>query len=118
MTFVGKMSYETVFSNEVFMNVLLLGNGFDINCGLPTKYINFLQIVDFIDRHRKKYMTVGELFKAILEENPESSVASFYNKEKQELMDIYDSIEIDNKNLQNILTIKSKDKTNDIRNNT
>ena len=47
-------------------------------------------------------MTVGELFKAILEENPESSVASFYNKEKQELMDIYDSIEIDNKNLQNI----------------
>lgn len=100
------------------MNVLLLGNGFDINCGLPTKYINFLQIVDFIDRHRKKYMTVGELFKAILDENPESSVASFYNKEKQELMDIYDSIEIDNKNLQNILTIKSKDKTNDIRNNT
>ena len=63
-------------------------------------------------------MTVGELFKAILEENPESSVASFYNKEKQELMDIYDSIEIDNKNLQNILTIKSKDIVVDINNET
>ena len=103
------------------MNVLLLGNGFDINCGLPTKYINFLQIVDFIDRHREnknKYKSVGELFKAMLEENSDSSVASFYNNEKQELMDIYDSIVIDNNAFRNILTIESKDKTNDIRNNT
>ena len=36
------------------MNVLLLGNGFDLNCGLPTKYINFLQIVDFLEQNKKK----------------------------------------------------------------
>lgn len=28
------MPYGLFFGNEVFMNVLLLGNGFDINCGL------------------------------------------------------------------------------------
>lgn len=119
MTFLRGMSYETFFSDEVFMNVLLLGNGFDINCGLPTKYINFLQTVDFIDRHREnKYRSVGELFKAMLEENSESSVISFYSTKKQELMDIYDNIIIDNNDIQSILKIKSKDEIKDIRNNT
>ena len=79
----------------------------------------FLQIVDFLDRHRKnKYRTIGDLFKAMLEENPDSSVVLFYSAKKQELTDIYNAIEIDNKNLQNILKIKTKDKTIDIRNNT
>ena len=54
----------------------------------------------------------------MLEENPDSSVVLFYSAKKQELTDIYNAIEIDNKNLQNILKIKTKDKTIDIRNNT
>ena len=47
------------------MNVLLLGNGFDLNYKLPTKYINFLNTVNFLstllslDGH-----SVGEIFGA------------------------------------------------------
>ena len=30
------------------MKILLLGNGFDLNYGLPTKYIDFLKVIDFL----------------------------------------------------------------------
>lgn len=34
------------------MNILIIGNGFDLAHGLPTKYDNFL---DFCDKERKIY---------------------------------------------------------------
>ena len=45
------------------MNVLLLGNGFDIYHKLPTKYSNFLNTVDFLCHYyddTKEY--VGNVF--------------------------------------------------------
>ena len=30
------------------MNILVIGNGFDLAHGLPTKYGNFLELLDFI----------------------------------------------------------------------
>ena len=29
-----------------WMNILLIGNGFDLEYGLPTKYVDFLEFVD------------------------------------------------------------------------
>lgn len=35
------------------MNILLIGNGFDLEYGLPTKYVDFLEFVDrFYDAYR------------------------------------------------------------------
>ena len=45
------------------MNVLLLGNGFDLYYDLPTTYANFLHTVDFICEHYDPAMkTVGSVF--------------------------------------------------------
>lgn len=47
------------------MNVLLLGNGFDINYCLPTKYINFLHTVAYLGKLESKApATVGDVFRA------------------------------------------------------
>ncbi len=32
------------------MNILVIGNGFDIAHGLPTKYVNFLEFVQAFNR--------------------------------------------------------------------
>lgn len=45
------------------MNVLLLGNGFDLNLNLPTAYIDFLDTVDFIREHKlNQYKTIADLW--------------------------------------------------------
>lgn len=47
------------------MNILLLGNGFDINYSLPTKYINFLNTVHYLTQHSDDIpQTIGEIFGA------------------------------------------------------
>ena len=44
-------------------NIMLLGNGFDLYYKLPTKYADFLQVVDFLQSHRKdSFETVGDVF--------------------------------------------------------
>lgn len=44
------------------MNVLLLGNGFDLNCLFPTKYINFLNTVNFLrNNSSESFMTVSDI---------------------------------------------------------
>lgn len=45
------------------MNVLLLGNGFDLHHNLPTMYNDFLQTVDFMMTHLvKDGCTIGDIF--------------------------------------------------------
>ena len=45
------------------MNVFLLGNGFDLQHGFPTKYINFLNVVNFLQNHYDESMkTVADVF--------------------------------------------------------
>lgn len=44
-------------------NILLLGNGFDLYYKLPTKYADFLYVVDFLQKHRKySFETIGAVF--------------------------------------------------------
>lgn len=45
------------------MDVILLGNGFDLNYNLPTKYINFLNTVHYLCKNKLiSVKTVGEIF--------------------------------------------------------
>ena len=34
------------------MNILIVGNGFDLAHGLPTKYADFLKFIDFFYKHK------------------------------------------------------------------
>lgn len=36
------------------MNILIIGNGFDLAHGLPTSYDDFLNLSNVIDRFRKR----------------------------------------------------------------
>lgn len=46
----------------IHMNLLLLGNGFDLSHGLPTKYENFLHVVNFLVKYYNEEMdTVGSV---------------------------------------------------------
>ena len=46
------------------MNVLLLGNGFDLYHDLPTKYINFINTVNFLKNNynESEITTIGKVF--------------------------------------------------------
>ena len=45
------------------MNLLLLGNGFDLYHKLPTRYDNFLHTVDFLIQYYKPEMkTIADVF--------------------------------------------------------
>lgn len=44
------------------MNIFLIGNGFDLSHGLPTKYENFLHVVDFlVQNYDSNMVTVGSV---------------------------------------------------------
>ncbi len=37
------------------MEVLLLGNGFDLSLGLPTRYSDFLDAMNYLLKNRKRF---------------------------------------------------------------
>ena len=58
------------------MNILVLGNGFDLALGLPTKYTDFLEFVKIVTRYctvakkrakKNSYQNDAELFKKELD---------------------------------------------------
>ncbi len=69
------------------MNILLIGNGFDLEHGLPTKYVDFLEFVDrFYDAYRfseanpyYKSKLKDEYLKSMLS-NPEKNVGKALNE--------------------------------------
>lgn len=45
------------------MNVLMIGNGFDLFYSLPTTYINFIHIIQFLSAHNpKSFKSIGDIF--------------------------------------------------------
>lgn len=87
------------------MNILLLGNGFDLYHGLPTKYVNFLNTVSYLaNSSQKDIKTVGDVFgKTELHKN-DRGIASSYQKYKA----TYDKVPLDNKAIQKIVEIGKK----------
>lgn len=48
---------------DAFMNVYLLGNGFDLHHKFPTRYIDFLHTVQFLSENsEQEFSMVGDVF--------------------------------------------------------
>ena len=43
------------------MRFLLLGNGFDLSFGLPTRYVDFIKVVDYLSKHDEYPETAAEV---------------------------------------------------------
>ena len=84
------------------MNVLLLGNGYDLNYKLPTSYRSFLLTIDFLVKHGLKDInSVGDVFG-----NPElNEYDNFIKESYKEYKSVYDKIVLDKDNVQKIIDI-------------
>ena len=75
------------------MNVFILGNGFDLQHGFLTKYINFLNIIEFLTENydEKKMNTIGDVLSSPLLQQKDTDVKNSYELHK----DIYYSSYLD-----------------------
>lgn len=74
------------------MNILLLGNGFDLHHKLPTKYINFLHTVDFLSKNTTtEFKTIGDVFGNSKLFSIDKEIKESYELYK----DVYDKVELD-----------------------
>lgn len=74
------------------MNVLFLGNGFDLFHKLPTKYINFLNTVDILStQNLDNISSVGNVFSNVCLKGEDKEIRESY----YEYADIYDETDID-----------------------
>lgn len=65
------------------MNILLLGNGFDLFHNLPTKYINFLNTVNYLSNTNwVNVTTVGDIFESLKLQEMDAGIAKSYLKYK------------------------------------
>ena len=82
------------------MNILLLGNGYDLHYKLPTSYRNFLLTLDFlINSDIKNINNVGDVFgNSKLNEQDD-----FIKKSYDEYKEVYDEIELDKEKLQEMI---------------
>ncbi len=82
------------------MNILLLGNGYDLNYKLPTSYRNFLLTIDFLIKHQPENIhTVGDVFGNIELNTQDEFIKASYDSYKEE----YDSLPLDKTILTNIV---------------
>lgn len=66
------------------MNVLLLGNGFDIYYKLPTQYINFLNTVDFLIKNYSDEMrSIGDVFSSGTLQSKDEFITDCYSAHKE-----------------------------------
>ncbi|MBE5890451.1 MAG: hypothetical protein E7282_05705 [Lachnospiraceae bacterium] len=84
------------------MNVLLLGNGFDLNHKFPTSYINFINVVNFLlDKEPEEITTIGQ----VLGDQKLQNVDSFIKICYEEHARIYDEVIFDDKEKNQIINI-------------
>lgn len=84
------------------MNVLLLGNGYDLNYKLPTSYRSFLLTIDFLVRHGLKDInSVGDVFGNFELNKQDNCIKESYKEYKS----IYDKIVLDKDIVQKIIDI-------------
>ena len=81
-------------------SILLLGNGFDLNHMLPTKYQNFLQITDFLTRHYSNEMhTVGDVLSCDVLQQQAFDIETIYSSHAE----VFDSTELDKKIVERLI---------------
>ena len=65
------------------MNLVLLGNGFDLNLGLPTSYIDFLDTMNYVWKHGcDNYKTIADLWSCEELQAHNKNIRATYNKYK------------------------------------
>lgn len=71
------------------MNLVLLGNGFDLNLGLPTSYIDFLDTMNYVWKHEcDNYKTIADLWSCEELQAHNKNIRAAYNKYKGIYVDI------------------------------
>lgn len=82
------------------MNILLLGNGYDLYHNLPTKYINFLHTMKFLKDNLNQYCDapIGKLFSDMKSSDncKDKEISNAYSS----YADIYDSIKFEDEDLE------------------
>lgn len=88
------------------MDVLILGNGFDLQHHLPTKYVNFLNVVNFLNLSydSEKMHTVGDIFSCAKLQEKDEWIAECYSKHKR----IYDETPLKDDEIKELIG-KSKE---------
>lgn len=82
------------------MNVLLLGNGFDLNFKLPTKYINFLNVTEYlVNNSTQNFDTIDSVFSNVELLTNDKIINESYSAYQE----IYKLINIDNTNLYELV---------------
>ena len=65
------------------MNIFMLGNGFDLHYGFPTKYINFLNTMEFLCKNAEKHFeTIDSIFGDPALQKQDSSIRRCYDEYK------------------------------------
>ena len=71
------------------MDIFLLGNGYDLHHVFPTRYIDFLNVVNFmIKNESKEFSTVGEVFSESLLQDKNDFIKSAYEKHSRVYNDV------------------------------
>ena len=84
------------------MNILLLGNGFDLYHSLPTKYINFLNVVSFLANNTAiKTDTIGDIFGNDKLQQLDTGITKSYEKYKN----AYDKTKIESSAIQRLISL-------------
>lgn len=84
------------------MNILLLGNGFDLYHSLPTKYINFLSVVSFLANNTAiKADTIGDVFENFELQRLDNGIKESYEKYKS----TYDKVKIEPSVIQKLILL-------------
>ena len=87
------------------MNILLLGNGFDLYHKLPTRYDNFLHVVDFLNKYYTPVMkTIADIFCDSRLQKEDAFISKCYNAHKA----VYETITIDGSAVEQLCNL-SKD---------
>lgn len=84
------------------MNVLLLGNGFDLYHNLPTKYINFINTVSFLSNNTLfNIKTIGDVFGDMRLHQLDKDILKSYDIYK----DAYHSIQLDGQTINKLSSL-------------
>lgn len=84
------------------MNILLLGNGFDLFHYLPTQYHDFLHTVEYIrNNYSEKMQTIGDTFRCLELQSQNAHIKDCYLRHK----DSYYKVRLDEKKIKHIIEL-------------
>lgn len=87
------------------MNILLIGNGFDLMHGLPTKYENFLHTINFLKRcYTSDMKTIGSIMGNTQLHNADQWISRCYERYKAG----WDQALVSEQDIQNLIDIAKK----------